>query len=219
MTMTTEERKAAAAKAAETRRRNAELEAQLANANEGPHKVDHSHGPTDHGAAAAHDTPREEELEWKRPSTLEAPPPRPGYVQRWIRTSIGASNDPQNVSKRFREGWRPRPADTVPRGYTPPTIMHGQYGRSSVSKGISCARCQRRWLHSGRPSMQRRRSSRRRPSSRMSTRWKGPTYRLPQPGSRKLDLKGALGYRARKTNDGVRSGVREKLRSKKNGKC
>jgi hypothetical protein len=139
MTMTTEERKAAAAKAAETRRRNAQLEAQLANANEGPHKVDHSHGPTDHGAAAAHDTPREEELEWKRPSTLEAPPPRPGYVQRWIRTSIGASNDPQNVSKRFREGWRPRPADTVPRGYTPPTIMHGQYGEViGVEGNILC---------------------------------------------------------------------------------
>ena len=139
MTMTTEERKAAAAKAADTRRRNAQLEASMANTNDGPHGVNHSHGPSDHGAVAAHDTPREEEQEWKRPTTLEAPPPRPGYVQRWIRTTIGASNDPQNASKRFREGWRPRPADTVPRGFTPPTILHGQYGEViGVEGNILC---------------------------------------------------------------------------------
>lgn len=139
MAMTTEERKAAAAKAAETRRRNAELEARLANETEDPHEVDHSHGSTDHGAAEAHDTPREEHLDWRRPSMLEAPPPRPGYVQRWIRSAIGASADPKNVSQRFREGWKPRAASTVPRGYTPPTIMHGQFGEViGVEGNILC---------------------------------------------------------------------------------
>jgi hypothetical protein len=139
MTMTTEDRKAAAAKAAETRRRNAQFESRASNLNEDPHGVDHGHGPADHGAAAAHDTPREEELEWKRPSNLEAPPPRPGFVQRWIRTAIGASNDPQNASKRFREGWKPRAANTVPRGYTPPTIMHGNFGEViGVEGNILC---------------------------------------------------------------------------------
>lgn len=139
MAMTTEERKAAAAKAAETRRRNAEFESKAANTVEDPHEIDHSHGSTDHGAAAAHDTPREEELDWRRPSMLEAPPPRPGYVQRWIRTSIGASQDAKNVSQRFREGWKPRSADSVPRGYTPPTITHGKFGEViGVEGNILC---------------------------------------------------------------------------------
>jgi hypothetical protein len=139
MAMTKEDRKAAAAKAAETRRRNAEIESRAANAMGDPHEIDHTHGSTDHGAAAAHDIPREEEMEWKRPSMLEAPPPRAGFVQRWIRTSIGASADPKNVSQRFREGWRPRSADSVPRGYTPPTILHGKFGEViGVEGNILC---------------------------------------------------------------------------------
>ena len=139
MTMTTEDRKAAAAKAAETRRRNAEYEAKAANAVADPHEIDHSHGSTDHGAAEAHDLPREEEQDWRRPSMLEAPPPRPGFVQRWIRSAIGASSDPKNVSQRFREGWRPRSADSVPRGYQPPTILHGKFGEViGVEGNILC---------------------------------------------------------------------------------
>lgn len=51
---------------------------------------------------------------WVRASSLDAPPPRPGMVQRWIRHLIRGDADPRNVSKRTREGWKPRPADTVP---------------------------------------------------------------------------------------------------------
>lgn len=51
---------------------------------------------------------------WMRPSSLDAPPPRPGMVQRWIRHLIRGDADPRNVSMRTREGWRPRPADSVP---------------------------------------------------------------------------------------------------------
>jgi hypothetical protein len=35
-------------------------------------------------------------------------------VQRWVRHLIRGDADPRNVSMRTREGWRPRPADTVP---------------------------------------------------------------------------------------------------------
>mgnify|MGYP000630768286 FL=1 len=34
---------------------------------------------------------------WKPPSLLDAPSPRPGYVQRWIATSIQGKETPDNV--------------------------------------------------------------------------------------------------------------------------
>jgi hypothetical protein len=63
---------------------------------------------------------------WKPASLLDAPPPRPGMVQRWVTTSILGKETPDNVYKRQREGWSPRAADTV--GDFPiPTINHGQW--------------------------------------------------------------------------------------------
>lgn len=66
--------------------------------------------------------------DWRRPSNLEAPPPRAGFVQRWIRTGIGNTPDASNVAKKLREGWKPRLASTVPSGFSPPTISHGTLG-------------------------------------------------------------------------------------------
>lgn len=51
---------------------------------------------------------------WERPSNLDAPPPREGMVQRWIRITAGGEDDPRNVSRRRREGWTPRPLSTIP---------------------------------------------------------------------------------------------------------
>lgn len=51
---------------------------------------------------------------WIRPSSLHAPDPRPGMVQRWIRISVRGAEDPRNVNMRTREGWRPRDASTIP---------------------------------------------------------------------------------------------------------
>jgi len=50
---------------------------------------------------------------WVRPSSLDAPEPRPGMVQRWIRKQVKGEADPRNWSSAMREGWRPRPADTA----------------------------------------------------------------------------------------------------------
>lgn len=50
--------------------------------------------------------------EWVEGGT--APEPRAGMVQRWIRIDLHSTADNANVMKRFREGWRPRPADSVP---------------------------------------------------------------------------------------------------------
>jgi hypothetical protein len=62
---------------------------------------------------------------WVDPANLDAPPPRSGMVQRWIRVESGGRADAMNASRKFREGWKPRPASTVPKGYHPPTINHG----------------------------------------------------------------------------------------------
>ena len=42
---------------------------------------------------------------WTPPALLDAPEPRPGYVQRWVATAIQGKDTPDNVYKRMREGW------------------------------------------------------------------------------------------------------------------
>mgnify|MGYP003632755339 FL=1 len=63
---------------------------------------------------------------WTPPALLDAPEARPGYVQRWVATSIQGKDTPDNVYKRMREGWEARPADTV-KSTLFPTINHGQW--------------------------------------------------------------------------------------------
>lgn len=70
---------------------------------------------------------KEEVKPWVRPTSLEAPPARTGFSQRWIRVGSFGNDDPTNVSRKFREGWRPRLASTVPPSYTVPTIAHGKW--------------------------------------------------------------------------------------------
>jgi hypothetical protein len=63
---------------------------------------------------------------WTPPALLDAPEARPGYVQRWVATSIQGKDTPDNVFKRMREGWIARPASTV-KNQLFPTINHGQW--------------------------------------------------------------------------------------------
>jgi hypothetical protein len=73
---------------------------------------------------------------WTPPALLDAPKARPGYVQRWIATSIQGKETPDNVYKRMREGWQPRPADTVKDDTLFPTINHGQWAGSIGIEGM-----------------------------------------------------------------------------------
>ena len=75
------------------------------------------------------------EAAWKPPSLLDSPEPRPGMTQRWIATSIQGKDTPDNVYKRMREGWNPRPADTV-KDKLFPTINHGQWAGSIGIEGM-----------------------------------------------------------------------------------
>ena len=63
---------------------------------------------------------------WKPPTNLDAPPPRPGYVQRWIRTNIRDKDDPGNISQMLRAGWRPRTLESAGLGSFP-VLPSGQY--------------------------------------------------------------------------------------------
>jgi len=65
--------------------------------------------------------------DWEPPELLDAPPARPGYVQRWIRTTINGLPDPRNVARRSNQAWRPRSMDTVPKNFYAPSIQHGEY--------------------------------------------------------------------------------------------
>ena len=44
---------------------------------------------------------------WVPPQTLPTPKSQPGWVFRWIRTSIMGQADPTNLSAKLREGWEP----------------------------------------------------------------------------------------------------------------
>lgn len=68
----------------------------------------------------ARNTPRTEsqEITWRRPSNLDAPEPRPGYVQRWVRAEFRTEADNLNWQSKMREGWTPRDPATVPEAET-----------------------------------------------------------------------------------------------------
>ena len=83
----------------------------------------------------------ESEKPWVRPSSLAAPPARPGFVQRWIRVGVKGEDDPTNEAHKLREGWKPRPAESVPASFTVPTIGHGRWaGCIGVGEMVLCER-------------------------------------------------------------------------------
>lgn len=80
---------------------------------------------------------REEEvIDWQAPSTLEAPPARAGFVQRWVRYASRREGDPTNYSNALREGWRPVRLSNVPQGYSPPTTSHKGLGEVIGVEGL-----------------------------------------------------------------------------------
>lgn len=79
------------------------------------------------GVRAAKKVRETEDAPWTPPSSLEAPPPRAGMVQRWIRVSSQGKDDPINSARKFREGWAPRPADTVSTDWPVPKISGGKF--------------------------------------------------------------------------------------------
>lgn len=81
---------------------------------------------TDRGADDLYRTEGDNEVsEWRRHSSLDAPPARPGYVQRFIRVRLGTTRDAANWQKKFREGWRPVKVSDVTDRSLPTTFHEG----------------------------------------------------------------------------------------------
>lgn len=78
------------------------------------HGVDHGHESRVDETSEYDATHPMTEAQWIRPSSLEAPPARKGKTQRWVRQSIRGAADPKNLNRVWREGWRPRPPETLP---------------------------------------------------------------------------------------------------------
>jgi hypothetical protein len=92
-------------------------------------------------AAQARAPVRARQEEWKPSDTLDAPPPRVGMEQRWVRFRIGTDDDQKNFSSKQRGGWVVRALTTVPAGYFPPTMRHSQMGEViAVGDLILCER-------------------------------------------------------------------------------
>lgn len=66
------------------------------------------------------------DFSWREPTNLDAPPPRPGYRQKWVRVSSRNEADNINWTTRLRDGWAPRDPKTVPdaKGYWPVKDHH-----------------------------------------------------------------------------------------------
>jgi len=77
-----------------------------------------NHG-VDHGHESRVDEMSEEKAThqnatpWVRASNLDAPDPRDGMIQRWVRRSLKGADDPKNLNRAWREGWRPRDPATL----------------------------------------------------------------------------------------------------------
>ena len=78
------------------------------------HGVDHGHESRVDETSEYDATHQAEPTAWIRPSSLEAPPAREGMTQRWVRKSVRGADDPKNLNRTWREGWRPRDPSTLP---------------------------------------------------------------------------------------------------------
>lgn len=97
-----------------------------------------------------------DDVDWEPKGLLDTSniPARPGYVQRWVRTELNGLPDPNNVGKRFNQGWRPRMADTVASGQFVPTIDYrgsnviGMVGNILMERPIELHERHRRYVQS-----------------------------------------------------------------------
>jgi hypothetical protein len=62
--------------------------------------------------------PINEQYVYERPNQMKAPPPQPGYVQRWVRMETRGVADPtNNYQMKMLEGYAPRHPETLPPEY------------------------------------------------------------------------------------------------------
>ena len=82
---------------------------------------------------------QERKVDWKPPSTLDAPEAPVGYKHRWIRASVMDYDDKSNVFKRRREGYELVRAEEYP-DFETPTIDEGKNAGVIGQGGLLLAR-------------------------------------------------------------------------------
>lgn len=73
---------------------------------------------------------------WMRPTALAAPPPRPGFVNRWVRFRAGSDEDKDNLDKFTSQGWRPIPKSKLRKDHSLTATIEGSYGQFIVKRGL-----------------------------------------------------------------------------------
>lgn len=91
------------------------------------------HSEDERAAVDVHDM---EDEPWVNPVSLPYIKPRPGMVQRYIRMAVRGEADPVNAARKFREGWVPRPASSVPKNIPVPRIDSGKYAGGIGVEGM-----------------------------------------------------------------------------------
>lgn len=71
---------------------------------------------------------------WEPPKQTSGPPPRPGMEQLWVRTTLMGMDDSANVHQHLMEGWKPRSAASVPKGFYCSKAVFGDYGDVIANK-------------------------------------------------------------------------------------
>ncbi len=57
----------------------------------------------------------------------DAPLPREGYTQKWVRITIEGKEDFRNLQRASRQGYEPRELNTIPRSFPVPRMKHGSF--------------------------------------------------------------------------------------------
>lgn len=73
---------------------------------------------------------------WRLPTLLDAPPARPGMVNRWVRLKAGSDEDAEHFEAMLEEGWRPVKRSRVKRVHELTASTHGKYGQYYVKRGL-----------------------------------------------------------------------------------
>lgn len=87
-------------------------------------------------ALTAIDRDSELPTSWRQPQLLDAPPPRPGYCNRWVRYRAGSDEDAEHFEEMLEEGWRPIKRKSVRKVHELTATTHGKYGQYYVKRGL-----------------------------------------------------------------------------------
>ncbi|HSV90908.1 MAG TPA: hypothetical protein VLH80_07395 [Nitrospiraceae bacterium] len=106
------------------------------------HAVDndnvHTANESDRQADSRTEVDRDSEVptSWRLPSLLDAPPPRPGMCNRWVRLKAGSEEDVEHFEAMLEEGWRPVKRSRVRRAHELTASTHGKYDQYYVKRGL-----------------------------------------------------------------------------------